>query len=331
MTDQFGVFRDARQRVRETAKWVVTILGSALVLVVGGGLLADIPSLDTPRMFIAGGALVALLISCAYPLTIVIEMIASPFRPFHEIIADKEFDAEIARADAYLKSSYPTKFGSVKRLQERRDSLLAELASAPKWTRRPIELERERVEAVIREVIELLTIWKLESRFNSFKSLMKRMLILFAVSLLLLLGALHGERQTNLVDRIGAATPPSDYFVTFASGQTCSDSNEDLAPRSSTTGETVGLDEMAAVIREAGATVLRVVGSTDSQVLGPESQRTFGNNVSLALSRAHCVAGRLQSGLATRGIYIQTAASVRGPSARTETYLDRAVEIRLLP
>ena len=45
-TDPNKQYADARASLRDTARWMVTILGATVVLVIGGGLIAKIADLD---------------------------------------------------------------------------------------------------------------------------------------------------------------------------------------------------------------------------------------------------------------------------------------------
>ena len=50
-TDPLKQYVDARTSLRDTAKWIVTILGATVVLVIGGGLIARIADLEwEPRL-----------------------------------------------------------------------------------------------------------------------------------------------------------------------------------------------------------------------------------------------------------------------------------------
>jgi len=56
-TDPNKGFGDARSSLRDTAKWIVSILGATVVLVIGGGLIAKIPDLEMqPRIVSANSA-----------------------------------------------------------------------------------------------------------------------------------------------------------------------------------------------------------------------------------------------------------------------------------
>ena len=105
-SDGSGVFGDARARIRDAAKWIVTISGSALVLVVGGGVLANIPKLETTRMLVASVALVGLGVVCLVPLLKVVRILVSPFLSFQEIVENQtpEYVEPKKRTEKYLAS-----------------------------------------------------------------------------------------------------------------------------------------------------------------------------------------------------------------------------------
>ncbi len=78
-------YDDERAALRDTAKWIVTILGATVVLVIGGGLVGKIADLDaTPRMY-AAGCLVGLTILCLVPLKWAIDIVSTPLAPLKEL------------------------------------------------------------------------------------------------------------------------------------------------------------------------------------------------------------------------------------------------------
>ena len=327
--DSYGVFRDARGRIRETAKWIVTILGSVLVLIVGGGLIANIPTLESFRMHVAEGALFTLAFACVVPLILAINILASPFLSFQELVDEKtpEYEDAKKKVDAYL-ATQPGEAKTIADIAKRRNEINTAPQSDSWWERHKTESEQAQLEERIRGVIELASIRVLETRFRHFRWVMAIVGVVAAVCVGFLFWAFHKEE--------GAAGPisttlSSDYFAVFAPGQACRANSETPPLKSGATGETVSIEALASRMREGGNRVLRVIGSADSQVLGEEARKLYGNDVSLALARAHCVAGALQTQLALKGVYVQTTVGVRGPAQRVPADLDRTVEIQPLP
>lgn len=324
----YSVFGDARTRIRDTAKWIVTILGSTIVLVIGGGLYANLPSLGAPRMYYASAALTALAIFCVVPLIFVIDILVSPFASFEALNASCKYKKEKTLVDTYLLTTQPTGLHSIDAIATKRKEVLAALPAAGWWDKQAMEAERSKVDALTREVVELASIRRLESRFCTFKRIMGGITVLVILCLWILLWALR--KAEPAVEPL-LSGQISDYSVEFDSGRACQNSGQYPDLRFGAQGASVSLKTLASAVRNSGRTRLQVIGSADSQRMGTEAHKTYGNDVSLALARATCVASALQAQLALEGIYIQTEVTVRPPKARVAIGTDRTAEIRLLP
>lgn len=81
----------ARANLKDTAKWIVTILGATIVLVIGGGLIAKIADLDWIPRLVAAGSLLALTVACLFPLRSAINIIAAKVESFQNIAESKEY------------------------------------------------------------------------------------------------------------------------------------------------------------------------------------------------------------------------------------------------
>jgi hypothetical protein len=93
---------DARVNLKDTAKWIVTILGATVVLVVGGGLIAKIADLSWgPRLF-AAGSLLALTVACLIPLRAAIGIIAAKLVSFQEIATSPDYAQTRAMVNSWL-------------------------------------------------------------------------------------------------------------------------------------------------------------------------------------------------------------------------------------
>jgi hypothetical protein len=82
---------DARTNLKDTAKWIVTILGATIVLVIGGGLIAKIADLDLIQRLAAAGCLLVLMSLCLIPLQAAVEIIATKLESFENIATLNEY------------------------------------------------------------------------------------------------------------------------------------------------------------------------------------------------------------------------------------------------
>lgn len=90
-TDPYKQYADTRTSLRDTAKWIVTIVGATVVLVVGGGLIAKIADLDLLPRLIASGSLLALAFICKIPLKGAIDIVATRVTPLPEMVESPDF------------------------------------------------------------------------------------------------------------------------------------------------------------------------------------------------------------------------------------------------
>lgn len=81
----------ARANLKDTAKWIVSILGATIVLVIGGGLIAKIADLDFTQRVLAAGCLLALMLLCLIPLQAAIGIIAAKLESFQNIATSPEY------------------------------------------------------------------------------------------------------------------------------------------------------------------------------------------------------------------------------------------------
>ena len=91
------------------------------------------------------------------------------------------------------------------------------------------------------------------------------------------------------------------------------------------------VDLLMADAAQSGNRTLRVIGSADAQPLSAAKRAKYGNNVGLALARAHCIAGQAQATLAQKGLFLSTVVSVRSSGPVGPSDEDRVVMLRLIP
>src|SRR5262245_4976839 len=166
--DAYSVYRDTRGRVRDAARWLVTILGSALVLIIGGGLISNIGTLPSGEFRVSVAALALLFLISVIPLITVIKILVPSFDSFETMRADPTYAAIRTKVEEHLALTAPTTLNSFNKLAQERERLRAGYETAMTFQREAIEKQRNEVEAAIREVVELVSIRRLEEKFKTF-------------------------------------------------------------------------------------------------------------------------------------------------------------------
>jgi hypothetical protein len=92
----------ARANLKDTAKWIVTILGATIVLIIGGGLIAKIADLDLTQRLITAGCLLVLMLLCLIPLRAAIDIIATKLESFQNIATSPEYAPARAIVNLWL-------------------------------------------------------------------------------------------------------------------------------------------------------------------------------------------------------------------------------------
>jgi len=171
--DPYKVFVDARGRIRDAAKWIVTVLGSVIVLIAGSGLIANIPALDPAHIVGAAACLIALTALCAYPFIAAVRILVSPFVSFAIMATDHAFGEARAVIDHRLKAEDPS--NGILYIHTRRAALrTAHDAARDERARAEIEKKQETLEGQIRSLVEQISLVNLEIRFETFVGRMKR-------------------------------------------------------------------------------------------------------------------------------------------------------------
>jgi hypothetical protein len=114
--DSNKAYVDARLSLKETAKWVVTIVGSTIVLVIGGGLIAKIADLDLLPRLAAAGSLFFLTIVCLIPLRAAIDIVATKLVTFEDIATSDEYAKTRAIVNRWMRDYYKAPIGTVEDL-----------------------------------------------------------------------------------------------------------------------------------------------------------------------------------------------------------------------
>jgi hypothetical protein len=160
---------DARASLRDTAKWIVTILGATVVLVIGGGLIARIADLDWEPRLITAGCLLILAFACLLPLKAAIDIVASKLTPLEKMALAPDFTAARQIVNAVLAGSYPLDIDSVGKLHEKyreQISIANDSLATPEERDAAIAL-LGKLQPYIREVIEVTNTEYLRLKFDS--------------------------------------------------------------------------------------------------------------------------------------------------------------------
>ena len=148
----YAVYADARTRIRDAAKWIVSVLASAIVVIIGGGLIANIPTLDTWHIVGASMCLFGLTVLCVIPLLGAIDILVAPFSSFQTMTEDPVYADLRSEVEPHLAAT--TEFKSMAALLAKRTEVLATTAS----TTADIAQKKAVLESLgghIRETIEL--------------------------------------------------------------------------------------------------------------------------------------------------------------------------------
>lgn len=168
-TDPNKQYVDARASLRDTAKWIVTILGAVVVLVVGGGLIAKIADLDWEPRLATAGSLLVLALMCLIPLKAAIDIVAARLTSLREMALSPDFAAARQIVDGWLDGHYPPDIGSVEKLytEHHNQAAIANDPNRPKNARDAASAVLVELQPRIREVIEVTNTENLRLKFES--------------------------------------------------------------------------------------------------------------------------------------------------------------------
>jgi hypothetical protein len=188
----------ARASLRDTAKWIVTIVGATIVLVVGGGLIAKIADLDwVPRLW-AAGSLVVLTMVCLVPLRAAIDIVAAKLATFEQIARSREYDQTRRIVDGWLRGQYPPEIAIVERLyqQYQQQTEIANDARRTAGERDAANEELDELQPRVREILELSNTEFLRLKFETLVRSTTIVLPVIGVALFIFFD-LHASRRSN--------------------------------------------------------------------------------------------------------------------------------------
>ncbi|HLH91524.1 MAG TPA: hypothetical protein VKX28_23990 [Xanthobacteraceae bacterium] len=271
-------FGDARATLRETSKWIVTILGATVVLVIGGGLVAKIADLDTTQRFIAAAALVALTLFCLWPLRDALKVIANKLASFDEMVRLPDYEQARADVDHWIAGQYPAAIGTMGRLHHRYVELtrIVNDPAIPELLRNDAESELDELQPRIKEVMELANTQFLRLRFEKLEKTTIWVLPGIGFALFIFLVSTHKEDATEkllrkpIVMSIPWSTDVEGVLKAAGMSEKC---YAKVRPRLLQISEMSGLRAGVIVIPRdlgAGCNAVRVIVGNDHEVSAAE-------------------------------------------------------------
>lgn len=188
-------FIDARTSLRDTAKWIVAILGATVVLVIGGGLIARVADLELAPRLIAATCLLVLTFLCLVPLRLAINIVASRLSTFRQIAVGDEYAATRAIVDGWLAGHYPPEIGTVDRLYQMyvdTTTIVNDQNRAKQERDKANQLLGE-LQPRIREILEICNTESLRLRFDNLVRRTTWILPLIGMALFVFLVASHKD------------------------------------------------------------------------------------------------------------------------------------------
>lgn len=198
-TDPNKQYVDARASLRDTAKWIVTILGAVVVLVIGGGLIAKIADLDLEQRLVTAVSLLVLALMCMIPLKTAIDIVAAKLTPLQEMALSPDLAATRQVVNGWLNGHYPPAIDSVEKLyMEYRDqAAIANDAKRSKHDRNAASDVLAELQPRIREVIEVTNTENLRLKFESLLRTMLFTLPVVGIALFVFLISSHKDDATE--------------------------------------------------------------------------------------------------------------------------------------
>lgn len=166
--DPNKTYVDARASIKDTAKWIVTIVGATIVLVIGGGLVAKIADLDWIPRLAAAGSLSFLTIVCLIPLRAAIGIVAAKLAPFEWIATSQEYAQTRSNVDYWMRDYYAPPIGTVRDLYDEyvRQAHIANDSNAVQQDRDRARRAISELQPRVREIIELSNTEFLRLKFD---------------------------------------------------------------------------------------------------------------------------------------------------------------------
>lgn len=198
-TDPNKAFVDSRTSLKDTAKWIVTIIGATVVLVIGGGLVAKIADLDwTPRL-VAAGSLVVLTMACLIPLRAAIDIVAAKLVSFDEIATSESYQPTRETVNSWMAHYISPLVGTVEALHTEylRQSRVANDPASSDDQKRDAKNLLAALRPRVTQIIELSNTEFLRRKFDALIRSTKLVLVVILASLFVFLIAIHRDDQTE--------------------------------------------------------------------------------------------------------------------------------------
>lgn len=190
---------DARANLKDTAKWIVTILGATIVLVIGGGLIAKIADLDWPQRVLAALSLLGVAALCLIPLKEAVDIVGSGLASFRHLAHADEFRRARQIVDGWLSDEYPDELSDVGKLygQYAQRVRIVNDQHQTQDQQEQARTELDELAAYVAETVELLNTEFLRLKFERLVRKTMCVLPFMAVALFAFLVFLHRDDQTE--------------------------------------------------------------------------------------------------------------------------------------
>ncbi len=190
-------YEDQRAALRDTAKWIVTILGATVVLVIGGGLVAKITDLDATQRFNAGLCLVALVVLCLIPLFCAIGIVSAPTAPLEDLAKKWRYCGSRRAVNKLFHIYYDARFTSVEALYEEYERQAKRAGEGNKDEKEDAAGRLEKLQPWIRQASEATNTEYLRRKFRTMVVTTALILPLIGVALFGFLNYLHTDTATE--------------------------------------------------------------------------------------------------------------------------------------
>ena len=190
---------DARTNLRDTAKWIVAILGAFVVFLVGTGSLSNIGALDSPQLGVALVAIAAVGLLAGLPFLLGLNIIASRILSFEEMAMSPKFAGARENVDLWLGPQYPTQppINGVRLLFERAAIVTQQSRAGTAAQKAQADLELKELEPRVHEVIELCNTEHLRLKFEEFRNSLFVCLALIGVASVIFSFAANPNKATE--------------------------------------------------------------------------------------------------------------------------------------
>src|SRR5579862_6574535 len=193
---------NARTNLKDTAKWIVTILGATIVLVIGGGLIAKIAELDLNQRLLAAGCLFVLMCLCLIPLQAAIGIIATKLQSFQYIATSNEYKPTreivnrwLAQVDSGELATVEGRYGEF--VRNTRIANKAANTDAEKAAQKAANDALDELQQRITDSIELANSEYLRLKFDRMICITKCVLPAIAIVLALFFAFIHTDDRTE--------------------------------------------------------------------------------------------------------------------------------------